>query len=41
MTQAVEEYEPITFTVREDMRLLLAKNTAVASPKTMLITRRP
>ena len=41
ITQATEDADPITFTAREDIRLLLAKKTAVSRPKTMLITARP
>ena len=39
IAQATADHEPITFTARDDSRLLLAKNTAVARPNTTLITR--
>jgi len=39
IAHASEEAEPITFTDRDDSRLLLAKNAAVSRPKTMLTTR--
>ncbi len=39
MAQATADHDPITFTAREENRLLLAKKTAVSRPNTMLITR--
>jgi len=39
--QASDEGEPITLTVREDMRLELAKKQAVSKPNTTLTTPSP
>ena len=38
ITHATDDADPMIFTARDDIRLLLAKKHAVRSPKTMLTT---